>query len=96
MWDWVDQGLEKESEDGRKFFAYGGDFGSLAPGHAGKRGNFCCNGIMASDRTAHLPHAAAVKFAPPTAEISKGGVTYKRCHYHRCFEPTDVQRPFCV
>ncbi|MFW5828704.1 MAG: glycoside hydrolase family 2 TIM barrel-domain containing protein, partial [Planctomycetota bacterium] len=27
IWDWVDQGLDKKTDDGRHFWAYGGDFG---------------------------------------------------------------------
>lgn len=49
IWDWVDQGLRKEtSVDGRtvEFFAYGGDFGDRP-----NDDNFCCNGIVASDRS---------------------------------------------
>ena len=27
IWDWVDQGMAKFTKDGRKYWAYGGDFG---------------------------------------------------------------------
>ena len=27
IWDWIDQGLRKVSEDGEAYWAYGGDFG---------------------------------------------------------------------
>ncbi|MDZ7346701.1 MAG: DUF4981 domain-containing protein, partial [candidate division KSB1 bacterium] len=46
IWDFVDQGLYKKTEDGRLFFAYGGDFGDIP-----NDGNFCCNGIVNPDRT---------------------------------------------
>jgi beta-galactosidase len=55
IWDWVDQGLERRTADGRRYFAYGGDFGDSP-----SDGNFLCNGIVASDRTPH-PHAWEVK-----------------------------------
>ena len=46
IWDFVDQGLWKETEDGEKYLAYGGDFGDT-PNDA----NFCMNGLVFSDRT---------------------------------------------
>jgi len=46
IWDFVDQGLLKKTEDGREFFAYGGDYGDT-PNDL----NFCMNGIVNSDRT---------------------------------------------
>ena len=46
IWDWVDQGLRKCTEDGREYFAYGGDFGDQP-----NDGSFCCNGMVLPDRT---------------------------------------------
>ncbi|RPH94450.1 MAG: DUF4981 domain-containing protein, partial [Calditrichaeota bacterium] len=46
IWDFVDQGLYKKTADGRRFFAYGGDYGDK-PNDL----NFCCNGIVNPDRT---------------------------------------------
>ncbi|MFX1409178.1 MAG: glycoside hydrolase family 2 TIM barrel-domain containing protein [Promethearchaeota archaeon] len=46
IWDYVDQGLRKNSPDGKEFWAYGGDYGD-APNDK----NFCCNGILLPDRT---------------------------------------------
>jgi beta-galactosidase/beta-glucuronidase len=46
IWDWVDQGLRKKSEDGIEYFAYGGDFGEKVTD-----GNFCINGLVFPDRT---------------------------------------------
>ena len=46
IWDWIDQGLLKKTDDGRSFFAYGGDYGDQP-----NSGNFCINGVIASDRT---------------------------------------------
>ncbi len=48
VWDWVDQGLTKVTEDGQAFFAYGGDFGDE---HSDK--SFCINGMIFPDRTVH-------------------------------------------
>ncbi|MBK8433335.1 MAG: hypothetical protein IPL28_19475 [Chloroflexi bacterium] len=48
IWDWVDQGLKKVAENGRTFWAYGGDFGDTI-----NDGNFCINGLIWPDRTPH-------------------------------------------
>ncbi len=44
IWDWVDQGLRKV-ENGKMFWAYGGDFGDTP-----NDDNFCCNGLVQPDR----------------------------------------------
>ncbi len=48
IWDWVDQGLEKTDEKGRKFWGYGGDFGDTPNDF-----DFCINGMIWPDRTPH-------------------------------------------
>lgn len=49
IWDWRDQGLWKATPDGKgKFLAYGGDFGDKP-----NDDNFCCNGVLAADRSWH-------------------------------------------
>lgn len=50
IWDWVDQGLVKKNEKGENFWAYGGDFG---PEDIPSDNNFCINGLVNPDRTAH-------------------------------------------
>lgn len=50
IWDWVDQGLLKFDSAGKKFWAYGGDYG---PMDVPSDGNFCCNGLVFPDRTPH-------------------------------------------
>lgn len=45
IWDWIDQGIQQDTEEGEKYFVYGGDFGEKI--HSG---NFCINGVIASDR----------------------------------------------
>ncbi|WP_321343352.1 glycoside hydrolase family 2 TIM barrel-domain containing protein [uncultured Draconibacterium sp.] len=46
IWDWIDQGVLTTDENGKEFFAYGGDFGDQPNDN-----NFCMNGVIASDRT---------------------------------------------
>ena len=58
IWDWVDQGLQKFDSTGRKFWAFGGDFG---PKDVPSDGNFCANGLVFPDR---LPH-------PGLSEVKK-------------------------
>ncbi len=45
IWDWVDQGIRRVTEDGEEWFAYGGDFGDEP-----NDGNFCINGLVFPDR----------------------------------------------
>lgn len=46
IWDWIDQALWNYTADGRKYLAYGGDFGDFP-----NDGQFVMNGIMFADRT---------------------------------------------
>lgn len=50
IWDWVDQGFVKTTDDGKKFWTYGGDYG---PENVPSDGNFCQNGVVHPDRTPH-------------------------------------------
>jgi beta-galactosidase/evolved beta-galactosidase subunit alpha len=45
VWDWVDQGIRQVTEDGREWFAYGGDFGDEPNDR-----NFLINGLIFPDR----------------------------------------------
>jgi beta-galactosidase len=57
IWDWVDQTFLKYNEEGKSYWAYGGDLG-----YAGVQNdsNFCANGLVQADRTLH-PHIWEVK-----------------------------------
>ena len=46
IWDFIDQGILQKDSNGKKYFAYGGDFGDVP-----NDGSFCLNGIVAADRT---------------------------------------------
>lgn len=50
IWDWVDQGILTKNAAGEKFWAYGGDLGGF---NFQNDRNFCLNGIVNPDRTAH-------------------------------------------
>ena len=64
IWDWVDQGILRYDADGKPFFAYGGDFGEKIHDY-----DFCCNGMIASDRT---PHPAMYEFRHLVQDIKIG------------------------
>ncbi|MBP5506290.1 MAG: DUF4981 domain-containing protein [Prevotella sp.] len=62
IWDWVDQGLEKDGH-----WVYGGDFGDK-PNDI----NFCINGLVAPDRTPH-PHYYEVQYVyQPLSFVREG------------------------
>lgn len=46
IWDWVDQGIKKTTDEGIAYWAYGGDFGDFP-----NDGDFCINGLVFPDRT---------------------------------------------
>jgi beta-galactosidase/evolved beta-galactosidase subunit alpha len=46
IWEWLDHGILTKTEDGRDYFAYGGDFGD-----APNDGNFVMDGLCFPDRT---------------------------------------------
>ncbi len=50
IWDWVDQGIAAYTEDGEKYWKFGGDFGIP---NTPSDGNFCINGLLFPDRTPH-------------------------------------------
>lgn len=56
IWDWVDQGLTKVSDDGDKYWGYGGDFDDEINDR-----QFCINGLLFPDRTPH-PHLFEAKY----------------------------------
>jgi beta-galactosidase len=48
IWEWIDHGIRRTTDDGREYWAYGGDFGE-EPHDA----NFCADGLVWPDRTPH-------------------------------------------
>lgn len=45
VWEWLEHGIRKRTEDGTEYFGYGGDFGELV-----HDGNFVCDGLVSADR----------------------------------------------
>ena len=46
VWEWIDHGLSRKTEDGREDYAYGGDYGDVP-----NNGNFVIDGLVRPDRT---------------------------------------------
>nr|WKN37190.1 glycoside hydrolase family 2 TIM barrel-domain containing protein [Tunicatimonas sp. TK19036] len=75
IWDWVDQGITKKTEDGENYFGYGGDF---TPDSIRSDRNFCINGLISPDRKPN-PHLYEVKkvyqnFKAEPVNLSEGKV----------------------
>ncbi|XP_028770029.1 uncharacterized protein LOC114727499 [Neltuma alba] len=81
IWDWVDQGLLKDGIDGRKHWAYGGDFGDV-PNDL----NFCLNGLIWPDRTPHPAlHEVKYLYQPIKVTLREGKLEITNAHF---FETT--------
>lgn len=65
IWDWVDQGFRRFSEEGDMFLAYGGGFG---PSDVPSDSNFCMNGLVSADRKPY-PSLDEVKKIYQSVEI---------------------------
>lgn len=71
IWDWVDEGFAAKNAKGEPFWAYGGDYG---PPDAPSDQNFCCNGLVAPDRTPH-PALFEVKKVYQNVKLSAADLT---------------------
>ncbi len=66
IWDWVDQGILQYDANGKPFYAYGGDFGEKIHDF-----DFCCNGMLASDRTPH-PAMYEIRYLTQPVKVTGG------------------------
>ena len=73
IWDWVDQGILKESPQGERYWGYGGDFHDHP-----NDGNFCINGLVSPDRSPHPSLYEAKKVQQPVKfevlDIDEGSI----------------------
>ncbi len=76
IWDWCDQSLKAQTDDGKTFWAMGGDLGDEY-----QFGSFCSNGLVFADRSPH-PALEEVKFAyqPIKASLKNGTLTVTNAH----------------
>ncbi|MFV0291477.1 MAG: glycoside hydrolase family 2 TIM barrel-domain containing protein [Mangrovibacterium sp.] len=72
IWDWVDQGIATYTEDGQKYWAFGGDLGSENIQH---NQNFCMNGLVNADRTPH-PTLVEVKKVQQFVKIKAANANF--------------------
>lgn len=81
IWDWVDQGFAEKTADGRKYWAYGGDYGATG---TPSDGDFCINGVVYPDRS--------VK--PQTTEMGKVYQNIKFVNFKKEAGTVDVRNDF--
>ena len=73
IWDWVDQGIQMPTPDGKGYYmAVGGDFGDKP-----NDGNFCTNGIIFADRTLSAKCYEVKKIHQPLSVTAEGSGKYK-------------------
>ncbi|WP_405945138.1 glycoside hydrolase family 2 TIM barrel-domain containing protein [Streptomyces sp. NBC_00932] len=82
VWDWVDQAirLPVPGDPRHNYLSYGGDWHPGYPTDA----NFCCNGLMAADRSPHPGLLELKKVYQPVgisaADLAAGTVTVRNKH----------------
>jgi beta-galactosidase len=75
IWEWSDQALYKTDENGKRFFAYGGDFGDFP-----NDGRFCLKGLVSADRIPRPQYYEAKKvlqYISVVLDTAIGGVGIK-------------------
>ena len=82
IWEWCDQGLEKTTADGRKYIAYGGDFGDFP-----NDGQFIVKGVVFANRDPK-PCFQEVRKVYQDVVVSKfdaatGELTVRNKHYFK-------------
>lgn len=60
IWDWVDQAFLETNDQGKQYWAFGGDYNEFIDGELVSDENFALNGVVQADRTPN-PHAYQVK-----------------------------------
>lgn len=88
IWDWVDQGFALYTEDGRKYWSYGGDYG---PDDVPSDGTFCHNGLVFPDRTPH-PALAEVKKVYQEVSFRPVGFTFDEIEVFNEFFFTNLSK----
>lgn len=76
VWEWIDHGLRARTEQGREFFAYGGDYGEVL-----HDGNFVADGLLFPDRTPS-PGLLDLKKVVEPVRISRAGSTLVIANRH--------------
>ncbi|MER7482549.1 glycoside hydrolase family 2 TIM barrel-domain containing protein [Streptomyces sp. NPDC126510] len=83
VWEWKDQGLRTTDDQGRAFFAYGGDFGEEV-----HDGNFICDGLAFPDGT---PSPGLLEYQKVVEPVAIGpGSTPGRLRVHNRYDIVDL------
>lgn len=88
IWDWVDQAFVEKGRDGAMRYTYGGDYGGKG---VPSDNSFCCNGLIASDRTVH-PHLAEVRAVYRNIKSELAGVSPVTVSTRNWNDFTDLDR----
>ncbi|HYE08406.1 MAG TPA: glycoside hydrolase family 2 TIM barrel-domain containing protein [Planctomycetota bacterium] len=83
IWELIDHGIVKTTDDGREFWAYGGDFGDT-PNDT----NFCCDGLVWPDRAPHPAMEECKALFAPIAVVAnslaqRGVTVISKYHFIR-------------
>lgn len=90
IWEWFDHGIESYTEDGEKYYRYGGDFGD-DPSNI----NFCIDGMIMPDRT---PSPGLFEFKKVVEPITTTAVDLKvgTIHLLSRYDFADLDRFYLV
>ncbi|XAR63530.1 Beta-galactosidase [Bertholletia excelsa] len=90
IWEWVDQALLKDGPDGKKYWAYGGDFGD-DPNDL----NFCLNGIVWPDRTPHpAVHEVNYVYQPIKVSLKEGIIKITNTYFYETTQALEFSWTF--
>ena len=82
IWDWQDKAILKTGSDGKRFYAYGGDFGDVPNDE-----DQCANGIVGPDREPHPALAEVKKVYQPIriepVDLANGKIRVRNKHLFR-------------
>jgi beta-galactosidase len=89
VWEWVDQTPYKVGGDGKRSFAYGGDFGDEP-----NDGYFCCKGLVSAER-APRPHYWEAKKVQQFIKVADSDVARGQVTIHNNYLFTDLSVFVC-
>lgn len=84
VWEWCDHGIERRTEHGERYYAYGGNFGDKP-----NDGNFCIDGLVAPDRK---PHKGLLELKQVIAPVRIEEVSLQegRLRIHNLYDFSDL------
>ncbi len=94
IWEWLDHGITRTDEKGRKYWCYGGDFGD-SPNDA----NFCTDGIVWPDRKPH-PALWELKYLARPVKVRKmdeqGNIEVVNQRFFTTLDDLELNWSLCV